>query len=168
MKFMQRAAASSPASPSIPTPEEPPNKRRKKDIDSSPPSFNVDALADQRAIQKAVAEEEAKRQAALDKQAAEAGDTKWILSFKDDNHSASSTLALRVVQTGYANLDRLPPVEIKSVEHEPGDKPTAVGRRSFGNFNRRLEVGTYIPSLVLELLNFAEATRSINRERLGL
>lgn len=138
MKFMQRAAAS-PISPSPSTPEEPPNKRRKKGGDSSPSTFSVDALADQRAVQKALAEEEAIRQVALERQAAEAGDTRWVLSFEDDNRLAvSPTLALRVVQTGYANLDSIS--QVRSVEEEPDDKPIMVGRRSFGKFNRVLEV----------------------------
>jgi len=141
MKFMQRAAAS-PASSSPTSPDEPPNKRRKKDSDSTPSKFNVDALADQRAIHKALADEEAKRQAALERQAAEAGDTRWVLSFEDQKKaSASSALALRVVQTGYANLDSLPPLQVRSMEEEPEDKPIVVGRRSYGKFNKVLEVG---------------------------
>lgn len=140
MKFMQRAAAS-PTSPSPSTPEEPPNKRRKKGGDSSPSTFSVDALADQKAVQKALAEEEAIRQVALERQAAEAGDTRWVLSFEDDNRLAvSPTLALRVVQTGYANLDSISPYQVRSLEEEPEDKPIMVGRRSFGKFNRVLEV----------------------------
>lgn len=140
MKFMQRAAAS-PTSPSPSTPEEPPNKRRKKGGDSSPSTFSVDALADQRAVQKALAEEEAIRQVALERQAAEAGDTRWVLSFEDDSRLAVfPTLALRVVQTGYANLDSISPYQVRSVDEEPEDKPIMVGRRSFGKFNRVLEV----------------------------
>jgi M-phase phosphoprotein 6 len=140
MKFMQRAAAS-PASSSPTTPDEPPNKRRKKDTDATPSKFNVDALADQRAIHKALADEVAKRQAALERQAAEAGDTRWVLSFEDQKQvAASSALALRVVQTGYANLDSLPPLQVRSME-EPEDKPIVVGRRSYGKFNKILEVG---------------------------
>ncbi|TVY32939.1 hypothetical protein LSUB1_G007804 [Lachnellula subtilissima] len=138
MKFMQRAAASPPSSPS--TPDEPPTKRRKKGTDSSPSKFDVDALADQRAIQKALADEEAKRQAALDRQAAEAGDTRWVLSFEDQKQTAaSSALALRVVQTGYANLDSLPSLQVRSMEEEQEDKPIVVGRRSYGKFNKVLE-----------------------------
>ncbi|CAG8975634.1 hypothetical protein HYALB_00008393 [Hymenoscyphus albidus] len=139
MKFMQRAAAS-PTSPSPSTPDEPPNKRRKKNGDASPSPFSVDALADQRAVQKALAEEEAIRQVALERQAAEAGDTRWVLSFEDDGpQAASPTMALRVVQTGYANLDSISSHQIRTEEDEPQDKPIMVGRRSFGKFNRVLE-----------------------------
>ncbi|TVY75603.1 hypothetical protein LSUE1_G008011 [Lachnellula suecica] len=138
MKFMQRAANTSPSS-SPSTPDEPPNKRRKKDTDS-PSKFNVDALADQRAVQKALADEEAKRQAVLERQAAEAGDTRWVLSFEDQKQvAASSALALRVVQTGYANLDSIAPLQIQAMEEGAEDKPAMVGRRSYGKFNRGLE-----------------------------
>src|SRR4051794_26875518 len=80
MKFMQRAAASgSPTTSTPPTPDEPSPKRRKKDSDSPsrPKKINIDELADQRAVQAALEAEEAKRQAALERQAADAGDTKW-------------------------------------------------------------------------------------------
>ena len=67
MKFMQRAAAASaPTTPT--TPDEPSPKRRRKDSDSpSKAKVNIDELADQRAVQTAIAAEEAKRQAACGK-----------------------------------------------------------------------------------------------------
>jgi hypothetical protein len=135
MKFMQRAANTQSTPP---TSEEPSPKRRKTDS-ASPARFNVDALADRSAIQAAIASEEAKRQAALEKQAAEAGDTRWVLSFEDQNHfSASTSTVLRVVSTGFANIDTLPSqaAYVEDVE----DKPVMVGRRSFGKFNRVIEV----------------------------
>lgn len=138
---MQRAAASSPTTPSSPsTPDEPSPKRRKKDSDSWSPStssFDVNALADQRAIQAAIAAEEAKKEAALERAAHESGDTRWVLSFEDQRASSpSSSLALRVVQTGYASLD----APSRAVEEDMDeDKPVMVGRRSFGKFNKVLE-----------------------------
>jgi hypothetical protein len=138
MKFMQRAAASSPTTPS--SPDEPSPKRRRTDTNSSPSRINVDALADRTAVQAALASEEAKRQAALEKQAAEAGDTRWILSFDDQKLlMASSPLVLRVVQAGYANIDSSPS-EIRITEDDLEDRPVMVGRRSFGRFNKVLEV----------------------------
>jgi hypothetical protein len=63
-----------------------------------------------------LASEEAKRQAALEKQAAEAGDTRWVLSFEDQKLlAAASPLALRVVQAGFANIDSSP-LEIRIAE----------------------------------------------------
>lgn len=140
MKFMQRAAHSSPTAASPPLPDEPSPKRRRTDSASTPSKVNVDALADRKAIQAALASEEAKRQAALEKQAAEAGDTRWVLSFEDQQHSAPSpVLALRVVQTGFANLDASPSLPRFSDE-ESEDTAVMIGRRSFGRFNKALEV----------------------------
>lgn len=98
----------------------------------------MNALVDQRAIQAAAAAEDAKRQAALERAAAESGDTRWVLSFEDQRASAPPKLALRVVQTGYANLDV--PSTTRPAEDFDEDKPVMVGRRSFGKFNKVLEV----------------------------
>ncbi|CAL3968836.1 unnamed protein product [Diplocarpon coronariae] len=138
MKFMQRAAHSSlSAAPS--TPEEPAQKRRRTDSASTPGKVDVDILADRKAVEAALASEEAKRQAALEKQAIEAGDTRWVLSFEDQCHSAPSPiLALRVVQTGFANLDASPS-QARFLDDSSEDVPTTIGRRSFGRFNRTLE-----------------------------
>ncbi|KAN0095397.1 hypothetical protein V8E51_016108 [Hyaloscypha variabilis] len=138
MKFMQRAAASSPTTSA--SPDEPSPKRRKTDSNISTPSkINVDSLADRTAVQAALASEEAKRQAALEKQAADAGDTRWVLSFEDQRLlAASSPLGLRIVQAGFANIDSSQS-EIRIEEDGLEDKPVMVGRRSFGRFNKALE-----------------------------
>lgn len=134
MKFMQRAANT----PLPRSPDEPSPKRRKTDSVASPITFNVDALADRTAIQAAIAVEEAKREAALEKQAAEAGDTRWVLSFEDQKQlSTLPSMVLHVVPTGFAHLDASPS-QAKYVE-DLEDKPLVVGRRSFGKFNRVLE-----------------------------
>jgi hypothetical protein len=143
MKFMQRAAASSPASPSSPAADEPPSKRLKKNSDSpSRPAVDINTLADQKAIQAALDAEEAKRQAALERQAAEAGDTRWVLSFEGQNSlQVAPKPALRVVQAGYASLDVPLPSHFKSTEVEDSDESSAmIGRRSFGKFNQTQEV----------------------------
>jgi hypothetical protein len=133
MKFMQRAANS----PTIPTtPDEPSPKRRKTDSPSTGTRFNVDALADRSAIQAALASEEAKRQIAIEKQAFEAGDTRWVLSFEDQK-AASASLALRVTSTSFAHLDA---PEVKYIHDSEEGNPALVGRRSFGKFNRVIEV----------------------------
>ncbi|PQE10832.1 zinc knuckle protein [Rutstroemia sp. NJR-2017a BBW] len=127
MKFMQRAAASSPTSPSTSTLEEPSPKRQKM-AHTTPTKFNVDSLADNRAIRAALEEEEAKKQAALDRAAAEAGDTRWVLSFEDRKHLDKPTNTLRVVQAGFANLDLPSPIQAHSgyddvaVEDKPAMK----------------------------------------------
>ncbi|KAH8588968.1 hypothetical protein B0O99DRAFT_343683 [Bisporella sp. PMI_857] len=147
MKFMQRAAASPSTASSAPsTPDEPSPKRRKRNTGSpSTPSFNVNELANQRAVDRALAEEDAKRQAALERQAAEAGDTRWVLSFEDQQaaDSAARPLSLRVVSTGYASLDVRTPMQIRKIDTEEDssseEQPVIVGRRSFGKFNRKVE-----------------------------
>ncbi|EKD21281.1 uncharacterized protein L3040_000679 [Drepanopeziza brunnea f. sp. 'multigermtubi'] len=141
MKFMQRAAHSSPSASSTVSPDEPAPKRRRTDSASNPTKTDVDALTDRKAVEAAMASEEAKRQAALEKQAAEAGDTRWVLSFEDQKHLAPSPiLALRVVQTGFASLDASPSsAKVEYDEEEEEDKPVMIGRRSYGRFNKVLE-----------------------------
>lgn len=142
MKFMQRAAASTPTT-SSPTPDEPSPKRQKTNSDSPiRPKLSVDSLADRSAIQAALDAEEAKRQAALDKQAVEAGDTRWVLSFEDQEKLARvANGGLRIIQTGFASLDVPTPQQIKPMDDDDfGDRPAIVGRRSFAKFNKALEV----------------------------
>jgi len=145
---MQRAAASSapassPTSTATPTtPAEPSPKRQKLDADSS----SATPGADLRAVQAAVAAEEAKREEALERQAAEAGETKWFLSFRPEARDGSSGhghrngdgSSLRVTSASYSGLDYDP----LSADWDEGViRPAAVvGRRSFGRFNRALEV----------------------------
>ncbi|KAI9733463.1 MAG: hypothetical protein M1818_007211 [Claussenomyces sp. TS43310] len=139
MKFMQRAAASSPiSSPSIPDAPSPKRRRTGK----SPGGFEIDSLADQRAVQAALASEEAIRQAALDRAGVEAGDTRWILDFERDSETSSRRIqpALRVIEAGFATIDYERPASIQ-IHHE-GDKdlpPSLIGRKSFGRFNRAVE-----------------------------
>lgn len=142
---MQRAAASAPtSSPTTPTPDEPSPKRQKRDAESSPSTPS----ADLRAIQAALAAEEAKREEALERQAAEAGETKWFLSFRPEerdggvgalsNGDKNGRGALRVMSAGYSGLDRY---DVSTDQDEGDFRPAAVvGRRSFGRFNRALEV----------------------------
>jgi hypothetical protein len=139
MKFMQRAAAS-PTSSSPITAEEPSPKRRKKN-DEPVASHRVkfDEETNRRTLQEAEEAEEAKRQAALERQGIAAGDTRWSFSFTDDEDDAQHHV-LRVVSTGYASLDSL---RVKSESDESSiedNKAAMVGRRSFGNFNKVVEV----------------------------
>jgi hypothetical protein len=101
----------------------------------------VRALADQRAVRAALEAEEAKRQAVLERQAAEAGDTRWVLRFgqeawqtKERGHGGEG---LRVVEAGFASIDT--PQKYTEV-YEDEERPAMVGRRSFGRFNRAIEV----------------------------
>ncbi|KAI9650368.1 hypothetical protein NHQ30_000381 [Ciborinia camelliae] len=142
MKFMQRAAASSPTNVS-PSPLDEPSPKRQKTAQNTPTKFNVDTLADNRAIRAAIEEEEAKKEAALDRAAAEAGDTRWVLSFEGRKHLNTPTNTLRVVQAGFANLDLPSPIRFGRAGDNDDtfedEKPLMVGRRSFGKFNKVLE-----------------------------
>lgn len=143
MKFMQRAAASSPLAASPSTPDVPSPKRRKTESGSTPTKFDVNALADQRAIEAAMASEEAKRQVALEKLANDAGDTRWVLNFEDQN-TASTKNAIRIEEWGFATLDHqaAKTKHSKGRKHEenPEPAPEVIGRKSFGKFNRVVEV----------------------------
>ncbi|KAL9128607.1 MAG: hypothetical protein Q9217_002741 [Psora testacea] len=138
MKFMQRAAASTPfsTSPSIsyskthaPDAESLPSKRRKVDSDehrcaARPPS-------DRQQIQAAENEEAARRERAIARLAKEAGETMWVLSTLSDESEGkkdgSQHSGLRVMSAGYSDLDS----EVS--------RPVMGGRRSFGKFNRGVE-----------------------------
>ncbi|KAL4988905.1 hypothetical protein BDW68DRAFT_83630 [Aspergillus falconensis] len=84
MKFMQRAAASAAtkeaaqsASGSEST-DSTPKKRRVSAADGSPAAPS----SDMKAISAALAEEEERRREAISRQAAEAGETEWVLDFE--------------------------------------------------------------------------------------
>jgi hypothetical protein len=97
-QFMQRAAAkSSPSTPS--TPNGPPAKKARLSNGAS-----AVGTSDHEIIQSGLDAEEAKRQAALDKAAEHAGETKWVLSFKDPLEGKRQD-AMNVRQAGFAELD---------------------------------------------------------------
>jgi hypothetical protein len=106
MKFMQRAAASPPASsPTTPKSEEQSSKRRK--VSHIPASPTVQSLVDKAAVERALAEEERKRDEALLKHAADAGDARWVLDIqhKGANPTDRVTTPLSIVQVGFAEID---------------------------------------------------------------
>ncbi|KAI4937641.1 hypothetical protein J4E85_000076 [Alternaria conjuncta] len=115
MKFMQRAAAKS--SPS--TPNGPPSKRSRLSNGAS-----AVGTSDHDIIQSGLDAEEAKRQAALDKAAQHAGETKWVLSFKDPLEGKRQD-AMKVRQAGFAELD----AEDEDEDEEEDVKPI---RMQFG------------------------------------
>ncbi|KAA8618049.1 Zinc knuckle domain protein [Pyrenophora tritici-repentis] len=123
MKFMQRAAAkSSPSSPA--TPNGPPTKKARLSSGAGV------GTSDQEIIQSAVDAEEEKRQAALDKAAEHAGETKWVLSFKDPLEGKRQD-AMEVRQAGFAEID----AEDESEEEEI--KPV---RMQFGGGVKKPEI----------------------------
>lgn len=126
MKFMQRAAASTP--PSVPqsqprSPHTPSSKSQKASIT---PSSIATPPSDLQLIQVALTQEEEKREKTVERLAEDAGETKWVLSTVDGGEQTSLG-ALRIVETGYSDTD------------QEAWRPYMVGRRSFGKFNRELE-----------------------------
>ena len=109
MKFMQRAAATSTASsPTTPQSEEKSSKRRKT---SHSPAIQqtIDALVDEAAVKKAIADEERKREEALVRNAAESGDARWVLNTTEQTGGATRNNKVQtpfnVVQVGFAQID---------------------------------------------------------------
>lgn len=102
---MQRAAASNPTTPSTPASDaaQPPSSKRRKVSNHSTPSTPATPLTEQAAIQAALDAEEAKREEALERIAAERGETKWVLSFVDDGREKAG--GLRVSRAGYGDID---------------------------------------------------------------
>ena len=130
---MQRAATSTP--PSAPhsqsrSPHTPYSKRQKVSVT---PSSTSTPPSDLQLIQVALAEEAEKREKAVERLAEDAGETKWVLSTVDGGEQTSLG-GLRIVETGYSTID------------QEAWRPSMVGRRSFGKFNRELEVSTIFTS----------------------
>ncbi|KAK7514387.1 uncharacterized protein IWZ02DRAFT_493473 [Phyllosticta citriasiana] len=124
MKFMQRAAASHNTTPKSPfTPSGPPAKRQRTSATSSPAT-----PTDYDAVQAAVAAEEAKRAAAMERQAAEAGETRWVLSFMEPEKESRRKGSLNVVSAGFADLDN---TNDDDNDDDEDDVPQ-VGRMAFG------------------------------------
>ncbi|KAH0292556.1 hypothetical protein M436DRAFT_49216 [Aureobasidium namibiae CBS 147.97] len=128
MKFMQRASASTPTTPTTPDGTRP-SKRVKTEAAITP---------DARAFQEAAAAEEAKKNAFIERAAAEAGETKWVLSLTDDK-TASAAPALRIVEAGYGAIDSGAPIPESDDEEEEEQSAGMAGRRSFGKFNKAVE-----------------------------
>ncbi|WPH03835.1 Hypothetical protein R9X50_00671800 [Acrodontium crateriforme] len=141
MKFMQRASGAT-AAPSTPG-GQPPSKRQRL----SSGSFNTSPStpkSDAQAIQEAMASEERRRTAALDREALDRGDTKWYLSFQSPQTPTTES-PLRIVSAGFSALDAV--YGQKEVESEDDDEDEDYGvttahlpgRRSFGKFNKAVE-----------------------------
>lgn len=121
---MQRAAASTPSVPQSQdrTSDNPSSKRQKV---SATPSWTTTSPSDRQLIQVALAEEEEQRGKAMGRLAEEAGETNWILSTVN-GEEGNYVGGLRVATAGYSDIDQ---------------EAWRPGRRSFGKFNRELEVG---------------------------
>jgi hypothetical protein len=125
---MQRSAhKATAASPT--TPNGPPSKKARLSNGHSAPG-----TPDHEIIQSAVILEEKKRQEALEKAAQHAGETKWVLSFKDPLDGKRQE-SLQVKQAGFAEIDAADDSE------EEEARPI---RKQFGGGLKRKEVCTFI------------------------
>ncbi|KAG5980397.1 hypothetical protein E4U55_004083 [Claviceps digitariae] len=101
MKFMQRAVASA-SSAGSPDSDAPSTKKRK--LNKSPAPGRIDPNIDQALIQAALDDQEATRQAALEKHSS--ADTHWVLKMKvGEAQSQKQSRPLNVVYVGYGDID---------------------------------------------------------------
>jgi hypothetical protein len=124
---MARFVASESPKSGPSTPEGRPNKRARYSNgwqDSSPSTPSADQLA----IDAFAAKEEEKRSQAIDRQAAEAGETRWELSVRDVVPSAQE---LRIVHAGFAELDSANP-GFESSDDDAVNVKRVPGRMVFG------------------------------------
>jgi len=147
---MQRAAASTPTnatSPSTPSSERPSKRQRLSTGSAASPATPQSAEA--KAVQDVIAADELKRQQIIDRAGAEAGETKWVLSVKQTQPRNEET-PIRVAMAGYGQIDS--GVSSRSIDDMSEDedenaqqqllrvRPGLEGRRSFGKFNKTIEV----------------------------
>ena len=135
---MQRAAASSQT---IDDDLRTPSPKRPKLSASS--SIQATSGSEREAVRAALTAEEEKRDAAMERQAAEAGETRWILSFRDEQSGRDGNLSgPKIIHSGYAGIDSSHGQARSNTEEaeEIWQSPAIIGRRSFGRFNRALEV----------------------------
>ena len=136
---MQRAAASTPPFAPQSQPRSPRTSSSKRRKVSDTPSSIATPPSDLQLIQVALTEEEEKREKAVERVAEEAGETKWVLSTVDGGEQTSLG-ELRIAETGYSDID------------QEAWRPSVVGRRSFGKFNRDLEVSIIFSSYFLVMI----------------
>ncbi|KAH8430770.1 uncharacterized protein LDX57_008433 [Aspergillus melleus] len=123
MKFMQRAAASAAANEPSQTPDTPsPKRHRNGQTETQSPAT---PQSDLEAISAALAAEEERRREAVNRQAAEAGESEWVLDFG--------------AGTQYAPQPRV--VTADSLDADDDDMMYG-GRQSYGNFKRKKRVVT--------------------------
>ena len=130
---MQRAVASAPSSTQS-TPQGQSNKRQKTKSSPAPGARRTEYER----LQDALAEEEATRQKALEKQGTDLGETKWVLSFQaEPRDSEGGGGKLHVIQTGYASLDAASGgTQYGEGSEDENWRSSSNGRQLFGNFKR--------------------------------
>jgi hypothetical protein len=137
---MQRAAASAVAkttntaspgvqSPSVEESDAPSPKRQRVSTKDSSLSPAAPSASDLQAISDAIASEEQKRTEAVARQAAEAGETEWVLEFSGAGEK--NTASRSVGRWGQFQI-----LPADSLDAEDEDY-LCCGRRSYGNFKRK-------------------------------
>lgn len=141
---MQRKVASDASNPSPTTPSssDRPSKRQRLSTDAAS-SPATPKTSEQQIIADYNEAEERKRQAVIDRAAAEAGETKWVLSVQAP---AQTPPVMRVVTAGYGAIDTRD-AGFEGSEDEDEEKEVVRvrpalqgGRRSWGKFNKVIEV----------------------------
>jgi hypothetical protein len=137
-QFMQRAAATAATKESQSADDSDPHnpKRRRLSTEDESDSPGAQPPADLETVSAAVAAEEDKRKEAISRQAAEAGETEWVLDYSGGFGQYSPQP--NVVAAG--SLD---------------DEELYGGRKSYGNF-RRKKTGVCFLSVRSYLLNRAD------------
>lgn len=126
---MQRASA--PSTPS--NSNGPPSKRVRLSNGTASP---ITPSAQQNAVQAALAAEEEKRIQALERHAADSGETRWVLSVQEQPRPQQS---LDVVTAGFGDIDSLDHEEDSLFDKGDEDDdiaPGPTGRRIFGKMKR--------------------------------
>ncbi|KAL2188481.1 hypothetical protein L209DRAFT_763199 [Thermothelomyces heterothallicus CBS 203.75] len=145
MKFMQRGAAAAAAaaadtpnasSPATPGGDDGSAKRRKTSHTPSAAGSPATPLFDQQAIRAAVEEEERKKRAAIEKRAAELGDSHWVLEGAASLPPRSSRPLLNVVEVGFAQIDYAS-TPGRDDDDDPFDLGGVSGRPQFQRFNMK-------------------------------
>ena len=149
MKFMQRGAAAAAAAATAATPEAASSPATPRSDDGSAkrrkfahsPSIAASSpatpLYDQKALQAALDEEEKKRQAAIEKRAAELGDSHWVLAPSAAVPSRGARPLLNVVQVGFAQIDYPGASGGDDGDDDPFDSGIAPGQTQFRRFNMK-------------------------------
>lgn len=124
MKFMQRAVASAASTPG--SGSEPPSSKKRK-LGHSPADDEFSANIDQAAVQAAIDDREAKRQAALEKHAG--NDTHWVLPTSlGKKQKREEKQPLKVVYVGYGDLDS------SDEDSEGASKPARTSTAKYKSF----------------------------------
>jgi hypothetical protein len=155
MKFMQRGAAAAAAAAATRTPEASPaatprsdvssTKRRKvSHTPSSAAGSPAAAFYDNQAI-KAAVEEEKRNQAAVERRAAELGDSHWVLEGAATTPARGSRPLLNVVQVGFTQIDRAAAAGGGDDDDDPFDMGGVPAQPQFQRFNMKKSKAGLLP-----------------------